>query len=317
MTLVNAALKFGILERRSVLMGLLGLSASLTVRPLNARCANAWIPHEASVDGSPESFFAFGTLDRQPAFWQAHNCGHPYSCQLSGDGRLLRLELRSDDRWPDDLARGSKVERTMVQAVSGKKAAVSRFLPMYQDVWWAFSFLVEPGPPVMGPGPHWDAWLILADIHSDYGASHAHAVPIQFQLDAGDIFNVQLHGTNLFPENTKNEVYRAVRPFERGTWHDLVTRINMDPTPATKAGGADVYLDGEQIVSYRGPVGFPNDKPYAQFQLYRGIPDSQIIVPETSAIRYAHSEIVTSGDLAPRVSRPPRPPAAGDCTGVP
>lgn len=317
MKLARAAFKSGTLERRSVLTGLLGLSASLTVRPLNAQCPNGWLPHEASVDGSPDAYFAFGTLDGLPAFWEAHNSGQPYSCQLSRNGRLLRLELRTGDRWPDDLAHGSKVERTMAQAVSSMTGGVSQALPMHQDVWWAFSFLVEPGPPVRGPGPRWDAWLILADIHSDYGASHAHAVPIQFQLDAADIFNVQLHGTNLFPENTKNEVYRAAGPFERGKWHDLVTRINMDPTNASKAGAADVYLDGVQIVAYRGPLGFLNDKPYAQFQLYRGIPDSQIIVRETAAIRYAHSEIVTSGNLLPRVSKPPRSPLSGACTGLP
>ena len=296
------------LGRRSVLTGLFGLSGSLLVQPVLARYANTWIPRPAAVDGGPESYFAFGTLDGLPAFWEAHNAGRFYSCQVGRNGKVLRLELRAGDQWPDEVARGLANERTLIQAVPGMNASTSQFLPLLQDVWWAFSFLVEPGPPVMGPGPHWDAWLMLADIHSDYGTSHAHAVPIQFQLNAGDIFSVQLHGTQLYPGNAKNEVYRTPQPFERGRWHDLVTRINMDPTNASGAGGADVYLDGAQIVSYRGPVGFLNDRPYAEFELYRNNPDPKTIALETVAVRYAHSEIVTSRSLARRVSRPPRPP---------
>ncbi|HEY5048122.1 MAG TPA: heparin lyase I family protein [Rhizomicrobium sp.] len=297
-------------SRRNFLSGMLGLSAGLVGVPSLTRASDNWVSHDAAVDGGADSYFSFGTLNGAPQIWAAHNAGHPYCCRLSPDGRLLRLELRAGDQWPDEARLAIKDERSLVQAMTGVGSHVSQALPMASDIWWAFSFLVEPGPPVSSLGPGY-GWLILADIHSDFKASHARAVPIQFELDAGDIFTVQAHGSNLHPDNAPSVIYATPQPFGRGRWHDLVVRLNMDPQATGGQGGADVFLDGERIVAYAGPLGFVGDLPYPQFQIYRGNPSPQTLTHESLAVRYANHEIVTRGSLAARVRRPANRPANG------
>ena len=288
-------------SRRTTLFGLLGLSSGLVAAPAQAKREEKWVSHDGAVDGNPDSYFTFGTFNGGPQFWTAHNAGHPYACQLSGDGRILRLELRAGDQWPDETATGRTTERTMVQPVTGSH--VSQALPQATDVWWAFSFMIEPGPPVSSLGPGY-GWLIFADVHSDFNASHAHAVPIQFECDAGDQFVVQAHGTKLHPDGSVNEIYRETSPIARGRWHEFVTRLNIDPSGEHAA--ADVFLDGKQVVAFRGPLGFVGDLPYPQFQIYRDNPEVKTRTHETVAVRYAHHELVTSGSLARRIHRPQR-----------
>jgi hypothetical protein len=288
-------------SRRTTLLGLLGLSSSLVADRTLAKRGERWVSHNGAVDGSPDSYFSFGTFNGAPQYWTTHNAGHPYSCQLSGDGEVLRLELHAGDQWPDEAIPGSRVERTMVQPVTGPGSHQSQALPMATDVWWAFSFLIEPGPPVSSLGPGY-AWLIFADVHSDFNASHAHAVPIQFECDAGDQFVVQAHGTKLHPDGAVNEIDRQTSPIARGRWHEFVTRLNIDPSGEHAA--ADVFLDGEQVVTFRGPLGFEGDLPYPQFQIYRGNPHPQTLTHESVAVRYTRHELVTSGNLVRRIGRP-------------
>jgi hypothetical protein len=289
-------------SRRQVLSGLIGLSSGLVI-PSLARGREKWVSHDGAVDGNPDSYFTFGTFNGGPQVWTAHNAGHPYSCQLSGDGSILRLELRAGDQWPDEAKIGRTTERTMVQPVTGLGSHVSQALPQATDVWWAFSFLIEPGVAVSSLGPGY-AWLIFADIHSNFNASHAHAVPIQFECDAGDQFTVQAHGTSLHPDNSLSRIYQSSAPIVRGRWHEFVTRLNMDPSGEHAA--VDIFLDGEQVVAFRGPLGFVGDLPYAQFQIYRDNPDPKTRTHETIAVSYTRHELVTSGSLKRRIHRPRR-----------
>lgn len=290
--------------RRRVLAGLQGALLGFASHKLSAENGRSWVSHRGFIDGELDSWFTFGTMDGRPQAWTAHNCGRPYACELNPDGQELRLELHAGDRWQDEIAAGVlDSERTLVQAVSEIGSGTSAILPLLKDIWWGFSFMIEPGPAVSGI-PGWD-WLIFADIHSDFRTSHARAVPIQFQLDAGDAFNVQLHGSRLHPDNSKNEIYRAPHAFERGRWHDIVMRLNLDPVNLTGNGGADVYIDGARIVAYMGPLGFFGDQPYPQFQIYRGNRNPRPLAHEPVAIRYANHRIVTTDALTKRINSPP------------
>lgn len=293
-------------SRRRMLAQLAGLSAGSAAfaqggphrGPFKRRAS--WVPGPSYGE---KSYFNFGLSNGAPQTWVAHNCNQPYACKLSADGGIMRMELRVHDHW--EAQRKPTVERTMVQAVTAIGSSRSEALPLATDVWRAFSFLVEPGPAISGVGPGYD-WLIFADIHSDYAASHATAIPIQFELDLGDVFIIRTHGTNFHMQPTDDGglAYRAPASIDRGVWHDLVMRVNMDPVNATGRGGADVYLDGRQVLAYAGPLGFENDLPYHQFQIYRPDPGTAMSGNETVAIRFANSESLTSGSLASRTTEP-------------
>lgn len=219
---------------------------------------------------------------------------------------MVRLELRAGDQWPVEAKNGISVERTMIQATTKLYGATSEPLPLSREVWWAFSFLLEPGAAFTGLAPGYD-WLIFADIHSDWNASHARAVPIQFELRPDDFVTIEIHGTKLFPNNAPHLVYRSEQPLQRGIWHDMVVRLVMDPL--NRIGGhADAYMDGAQVLRYLGPLGFIGDLPYAQYQIYRDSPDPHRIHHEVVSIRYANHQIVTSGRLWDRVGSPPSVP---------
>jgi hypothetical protein len=290
-------------SRRAVVGGLLGSAAGL-VSPavvLAKPPQRTWVSHEAVSGSDPSGHFYFGAKDGQPQGWSGHNAGKPYSCQTSGDGKLLRLELRAGDQWVYDVSASPAAERTMVQAGFAK----SDVLPLSSEVWWGFSFFVEPGPQISAPQPGYD-WVIFADIHSEYTTTQAKAVPIQFELRAGDILCVQTHG-DFFPEGW-HFAYRSPAPLIRGRWHDMVVHVCMDPTYKSGRGGGEAWLDGQNIVSYSGPLGFSGDLPYAQFQVYRSNPDPKSVAHETVAVRFANHEILTNGNLARRIRRPGRIP---------
>jgi hypothetical protein len=287
-------------SRRTVLTGLMGAAAGL-VAPRTAFGGprrEQWIPHEALNGDDPGAHFYFGAANGRPQGWSAHNAGRPYSCKTSANGKLLRLELHAGDQWQAEIAASPLNERSMVQAGYSQ----SDILPLSRDVWWAFSFLVEPGPPVTAPAPGYD-WVIFADIHSEYSTTHARSVPIQFELRAGDFVKIQAHGD--FSPKGQNFIYSSPTPLVRDRWRDVVVRANMAPDNANGHGGADVWIDGKQVCAYAGPLGFARDLPYVQYQIYRNSPNPKTVARESLAIRYANHDVVTRGDLSKRVRSHP------------
>lgn len=261
-----------------------------------------WVSHDGVNDRSPSRYFAFGRTNGAPQVWTSHNAGKSYSCATRADGKLLRLELRSGEQWASDVQRRSLVERTMVQAVTEIGSSQSAILPLAADVWWAFSFLLEPGAPVSGLGRGYE-WLVFADIHSNYATTHATNIPIQFEILPGDILGIQIHGDQLSPH--PNYVYRSNHALSRGVWHDMVMRIDIDPANASGRGGVTVWLDREMIYRYDGPLGFARDLPYAQYQIYRGNPEPMTLRHETLTICYANHDLRTHESLARRIVGPP------------
>ncbi len=305
-------------SRRSVLSELAGLAVGLASGDALAQQAGGRMWRSQAELVSPVAHFIegggfwFGTMNGMPQAWVAHNAGRPYSCQLELGGKILRLELRPGEQWSGDTMRHAPVERTLVQAITDTKSFHSEVLPLAADIWWGFSFLVEPGAPVTALGVGYD-WLVFADIHCNNATTHAITVPITFEIAPGDFLTFQTHG-DFFPSHRHN-VYRSPQPLRRGVWYDLVMKINMDPSNASGHGGLNVWLDGQQIYTYAGPLGFANDLPYAQFQIYRGSPDPQTIQHETLAVRYANDEMRTEGTLAARIGSPPVHPGAS--RGIP
>jgi hypothetical protein len=291
-------------SRRLVVGGLFGLTAIGRPAISGEQPGNdQWIAHPAAEDGEQRSWFTFGTMNGRPQIWAAHNAGQPWSCQLSRNGRILRLELRTGDKWRDEAQSSPLLERTMAQAIGEIDQPQAAVLPLATDIWWGFSFLFEPGPAVSTLGPNYD-YFNFADVHCDNSVTHAHTVPLIFELAAGDLLRAEAHGTNLFPTGSYF-IFQDSQPVQRGRWYDAVVRLNMDPTNATGRGGADIYIDGEQVARYEGPLGFVNDRPYAQYQIYRGNPKPGIIVHEIDTLRIANHQVLTTGDLMARVRRSP------------
>ena len=57
---------------------------------------------------------------------------------------------------------------------------------------------------------------------------------------------------------------------ERGKWHDFIVEMRIDDTGSTN-GLLNVWLNGNQIVDYKGPLGYPDlhDETNFRFGLYR------------------------------------------------
>jgi hypothetical protein len=85
------------------------------------------------------------------------------------------------------------------------------------------------------------------------------------------------------PKGGNNYVWTAPQSVERGREYDWKMVMTMG---AGGNGKVDVWLDGEQIVNFRGAVGATNSQYYWKIGLYRGQ------ATETSIVRHRNVHIV-------------------------
>jgi hypothetical protein len=246
-----------------------------------APAARAGVPDNAQVAVDGLSF----SSQNANRGWSLETAGRPICAE--------RFEVRSGDVWPHDVQTGNMgTERS---ELAGPIDATNPGV-FDTNVWTAYQFRVRRGVPTTSP------WVVMGDWHmlpdpGDIGAGS----PWQFELDADDILGFETRTSTEKPivdGPHMHYIWKSAGPVTRGVWHSLVSRTIFDWRP-TGEGAIDVWLDGAQIVRYRGAVGYNTTKPpYFKFGIYRAA------APETLAVYYSNIAMSRTS-LLPRVTRAP------------
>jgi hypothetical protein len=129
-------------------------------------------------------------------------------------------------------------------------------LPTGTDVWYGFSLYLPPDFPVV------DRRLVLGQWKQGCGdctADHSPGIANRYR---NGVFSITIQDADqrvvLFEE--KSDI--------RGRWNHLVYHLKLVPRPD---GFLQAWLNGRQVVDYRGPVGYPDDldQVYFKIGLYR------------------------------------------------
>jgi len=247
-----------------------------------APVAHAGVPDDAEVALDGLSF----SSQNANRSWSLETAGRPICSE--------RFEVRSGDVWPHDIQTGNTgVERS---ELAGPIDATNPGA-FDTNVWTAYQFRVQRGPPSTAQ------WVVLGDWHmlpdpGDIGVSSAW----QLELLAGDILGFETRTSTEKPilvNPHMHYVWKSAAPVTRGVWHSLVSRAIFDWRP-TGQGAIDVWLDGTQIILFRGAVGYNTTRPpYFKFGVYRAA------APETLAVYYSNIAISRTS-LLPRVTQAPK-----------
>jgi Ca2+-binding RTX toxin-like protein len=191
------------------------------------------------------------------ATYSTQNGNDPYSVSL--DQGAFRFEVRPDDHWATDSASSERSEiRGETVYAPGEILSVS------------YGFMVEPGAANTATGRGGDgSWLILGQFHADDWESQS---PFAIEMLKERMAIVVRYGD---PEHHQyRELYVDTADLQRGRYYeiDIEVRFQNDST-----GFLNVWRDGEQIVSYSGPIGYDNGV-YWKYGIYRSETDSTIAV---------------------------------------
>ena len=187
----------------------------------------------------------------------------------------LRFELRSGDRWQRDVYHNHDAERAELASPS-----------VYgTDIWYGFDFMVEPGPPTSSN------WLEAGQFHNTPDPGEMKPSPAVAQgFSEGDVFRIFVRYDASKPLRINPKPLHVFEDthFVRGKYYHFVYHIVYTPTDA---GLVDVWRDGQQIVNYRGPVGYVNFRsPYLKVGIYRA-PAAETVVAHYANVRLGNTPI--------------------------
>ena len=176
----------------------------------------------------------------------------------SGPGSVWQLQrIKSDGlkSVPDPAGQDRNVLaitlRTGDMAESGgvgERAELSeanRFhLPTGTDVWYSFQLYIPTDFPVV------DRRLVLGQWKQACGdctADHSPAIANRYR---NGVFSITIQ------EADKRVVLFEEKADIRGRWNQLVYHLKLTPTPD---GFLQAWLNGRQVVDYKGSLGYPDD----------------------------------------------------------
>jgi hypothetical protein len=181
--------------------------------------------------------------------YSVQNANRPWSIQ-NPDPDTLRFEVRPGDVWFQDTVDKERSE------IAGE----TLYAPG-DDIAVSYDFRVAPGPE------NTSDWLVMGQLHSidDFSTP---------------IFAVELIGERLAIHLRDGSAewfaFGDYAPIVRGKYYHVEARIRLNQD---ERGSVDVWLDGEHIVDYSGPIGY-GDSVYWKQGVYRAAS------PETIAVDY-------------------------------
>ena len=170
------------------------------------------------------------------------------------DREVLAITLRSGDMADS----GGTTERAELSE------ADHLHLPTGTDVWYGFSLYVPLDFPVV------DRRLVLGQWKQGCGdctADHSPGIANRYR---NGVFSITIQDAD-----------RRVVLFEekadiRGRWNHLVYHVSLTPSPD---GFLQAWFNGRQVVDYRGPLGYPDDRDRVYFKI--GLYRDTLAVPMT------------------------------------
>ena len=187
--------------------------------------------------------------------------GKSYSINVFTDSvskeQLLRFELRKNEYWTD--IRGDQSFRAEIDAKDRP--------PMTSEKWYRFKILLP------GDFPIEDNRLVLAQWHGAdkwWLGEHNRNPVLSFRFING-IFSIKLMHSSKYiiwnVEEIPSEKLFKTKDFALDKWHDFVIEAKWT---YEDDGFINIWWNDEQIVHYKGPVGYNDFRgPYFQFGIYR------------------------------------------------
>ena len=175
-----------------------------------------------------------------------------------------RFEVRPGDGWGDGFKKSSRAE------FSEKWNA-----PFNHETWYGMSiFIPKDIQPILKR-------LVIGQWH---GTSHM-VDKVEVWCDRPSVLSNELHLTQTFQIIVRYETEKRCAPnsydptshvkrkhftlskFSLGVWNDLIYQVRWS---TKKEGYLNVWLNGEKVVEYKGPIGFFDPKgPYFKYGIYR------------------------------------------------
>jgi hypothetical protein len=182
----------------------------------------------------------------------------------------MRFEVRPGDQPSFDSA---SVERSEVL-----KSDEIKFGQTYT---LSYKFMIEPGQALNAD------WMILGQVHhrNDEGESGG-SPPFAIELNDGVMRVISRTSdekirTSNAPSKT---LWKDDAQIERGHWYDVKAEIKFDPFGN---GAVNMWLDGQQIINYKGAIGYNDDEGgYLKMGIYRRASS------ETVAVNYDNMQMV-------------------------
>jgi Ca2+-binding RTX toxin-like protein len=201
--------------------------------------------------------------------YSTQNANDAYSVALNDS--TFRFELHAGDHWASDANGNERTEiRSETVYAPGEAIHVS------------YSFMIEPGAEntATGRGGEGD-WLILGQFHAnDWESQPAFAIEMLREKMA----IVVRYGDPVDSEYL--ELFVDTKDIDRGHYYDMDIEVRFE---SDNTGFLNVWRDGEQIVSYSGPLGYDNGV-YWKYGIYRSETDTEI------AVNYAEISVGKGGN---------------------
>ncbi|MFK4722758.1 hypothetical protein ABIE89_003858 [Bradyrhizobium niftali] len=226
--------------------------------------------------------------------------GNPYNVQTAGesysltepDSQTLRFEIHAGDpAWFD----GSTIDRSEVQ--------MNNLIAVGMPTNISYQFMVEPGATNTAP------WLVTAELHSndgDLGVSTS--PPFAIEMQGEHMAVVARYGNPATGSVTTRTLWTDPNPIVRGQYYNIQIQTSV---ANNSSGFLDVYINGNQVVNYNGPLGY-GSRTYWEEGLYRHTS------PEVMAADFRNLTITTGSLPAPTTPTTPTiQPAVTQATATP
>ena len=184
-----------------------------------------------------------------------------YSLKLEGgaSGPVYRFEVRPGDRWGRDLSAAEDKERSEI-------IFPYRF-PKGTDIWVGFSMQVENEEASRAK------WVVIGQIHSSPPPGVPRSPPVSQQLN-GSKFSILAEWQRPGEPRLKARVFTDPK-LESKKWYEFIYHVRF----SLEDGLLDIWRDGQQIVTYRGPLGYSDELGnYVKLGIYRHASDDTLVV---------------------------------------
>jgi len=192
--------------------------------------------------------------------WILQSPGQLYSIRTASDVKWrgadsLRFELRGSEDWVDQT-----FMHTFRSEVSTKDFPLTN-----STRWYAFSVYFPSDFPIESNR------LVFAQWHSHWQFRQPGRIPaLAFRFINGILSITLRHSSDtsiLNPDSVPSEDLFKKNHFQIGQWHDFVVQTKWS---YRDDGFVNIWWNGEQIVAYKGPVGYNESAaPEFKFGLYR------------------------------------------------
>jgi hypothetical protein len=137
--------------------------------------------------------------------------------------------------------------------------------PLGRDIWYSFSTFIPSDFPIV------DTPAVITQWHAseDPGEKAAARSPVLAHRYANGDLVIDIRFCSQRTQRANDGTRRILfeqKNFSKGAWHDFLYRIRWS---YLSDGLVDCWLDGIQIINYKGSIGYNDGKgPYFKFGLY-------------------------------------------------